>query len=211
MLEYSTCIEYSKLKCSDRTKMPNESSVLGEECADAGRPPVAYESRKLSSAEKRYTAHEKELLAVVHCLRVWRHYLLGSSFVVKTDNTAVSHFMTQPKLSSRQARWQELLAEFNFTLEYRAGKTNKVADALSRQGQLAAFHLLALQGSEVSTGIKDQIRGLMTIYQRKKNEQDEVRNRRIFWALFFLFSNAINGTHRLHSPSPSQVTFLPMP
>ena len=44
--------------------------------------PVAYESRKLSEAERRYTAQEKELLAVIHCLRVWRHYLLGSKFVV---------------------------------------------------------------------------------------------------------------------------------
>ena len=52
---------------------------------------------------------------------------------MKTDNTAVSHFLTQPKLSSKQARLQELLAEFNFWLEYKAGSTNKVADALSRR------------------------------------------------------------------------------
>uniref|UniRef100_A0A1S4BZT8 Reverse transcriptase n=1 Tax=Nicotiana tabacum TaxID=4097 RepID=A0A1S4BZT8_TOBAC len=50
--------------------------------------PVAYESRKLKDAERRYAAHEKELLAVVHCLRLWRHYQLGAPFVVKTDNTA---------------------------------------------------------------------------------------------------------------------------
>ncbi|KAL0456006.1 UNVERIFIED_CONTAM: Transposon Tf2-11 polyprotein [Sesamum latifolium] len=64
--------------------------------------PVAFESRKLKDVERRYSVHEKELLAVVHCLRLWRHYLLGSSFVVKTDNTAVSHFMTQPKLTRHQ-------------------------------------------------------------------------------------------------------------
>ncbi|KAL0350609.1 UNVERIFIED_CONTAM: hypothetical protein Sradi_4210100 [Sesamum radiatum] len=67
--------------------------------------PVAFESRKLKDVEWRYSVHEKELLVVVHCLRLWRHYLLGSPFVVKTDNTAVSHFMTQSKLTSRQARW----------------------------------------------------------------------------------------------------------
>ncbi|KAL0350189.1 UNVERIFIED_CONTAM: Gag-Pol polyprotein [Sesamum radiatum] len=66
--------------------------------------PVAFESRKLKDAERRYSVHEKELLAVVHCLILWRHYLLGSPFVVKTDNIAVSHFMSQPKLTSRQAR-----------------------------------------------------------------------------------------------------------
>ncbi|KAL0456485.1 UNVERIFIED_CONTAM: Transposon Tf2-11 polyprotein [Sesamum latifolium] len=52
--------------------------------------PVAFESRKLKDVERRYSVHEKELLAVVHCLRLWRHYLLGSPFVVKTDNTAGS-------------------------------------------------------------------------------------------------------------------------
>lgn len=55
---------------------------------------------------------------------------------MKTDNTAVSHFLTQPKWSSKQARWQELLAEFNFMLEYKAGSTNSVADALSRRAEL---------------------------------------------------------------------------
>lgn len=55
---------------------------------------MAFETRKLFEMERRYTAQEKELLAVVHCLRVWRHYLLGSSSVVKIDNVAVSHFMS---------------------------------------------------------------------------------------------------------------------
>ena len=71
-----------------------------------GRHPIAFESRKLSETERRYTAQEKELLAVIHYLRVWRHYLLGSNFVVKTDNTVISHFLTQPKLTVKQARWE---------------------------------------------------------------------------------------------------------
>jgi hypothetical protein len=124
--------------------------------------PVAYESRKLNQTERRYSAHEKELLAVVHCLRGWRHYLLGSPFIVKTDNTAVSHFMSQPKLSSKQARWQEFLSEFNFMLEYRPGSSNHVADALSRRADLAAIYsVAALSGSTVSTNTRDQIRALM--------------------------------------------------
>ncbi|KAL0430431.1 UNVERIFIED_CONTAM: Transposon Tf2-11 polyprotein [Sesamum radiatum] len=101
--------------------------------------PVAFESRKLKDVERRYSVHEKELLTVVHCFRLWRHYLLGSPFVVKTDNTAVSHFMTQPKLTSRQARWKELLSEFHFVLEYRAGSSNYVVDSLSGQGGLSKF------------------------------------------------------------------------
>ncbi len=99
--------------------------------------PIAFESRKLNSTERRYTVQEKEMTAVVHCLRTWRHYLLGSKFIVKTDNVATSYFQTQRKLSPKQARWQDFLAEFDYTMEYKPGKANLVADALSRKGELA--------------------------------------------------------------------------
>jgi hypothetical protein len=53
---------------------------------------VAYESRKLKEAEQRYSAHEKEMMAVIHCLLVWRVYLLGAQFVVRTDNASNTYF-----------------------------------------------------------------------------------------------------------------------
>jgi hypothetical protein len=65
--------------------------------------PVAFESQKLSEAEQRYSTHEKEMAAVMHCLGVWRVYLLGTKFVVKTDNLANTFFRTQKKLSQWQA------------------------------------------------------------------------------------------------------------
>ncbi|RVW28374.1 Transposon Tf2-11 polyprotein [Vitis vinifera] len=77
--------------------------------------------------------------AIVHCLRTWRHYLLGSHFIVKTDNVATSYFQTQKKLSPKQARWQDFLAEFDYTLEYKPGSANHVADALSRKAELASM------------------------------------------------------------------------
>ena len=101
--------------------------------------PVAYESRKLQDRERRYPVHEKEMIAIVHCLHVWRHYLIGKPFVVKTDNVAASYFASRPKLYAKQARWQDFLAEFDMTIEYRPGRHNVVADALSRKGQLAAL------------------------------------------------------------------------
>lgn len=47
---------------------------------------------------------KKEMTAVVHHLRIWRHYLLGFKFVVKKDNVATSYFKCQKKLSPKQAR-----------------------------------------------------------------------------------------------------------
>ena len=63
--------------------------------------PVAFENRKLSEAKRMYIAQEKELFTVIHCLRVWMHYLLGLKFIVKIDNAAVSHFLTQTKLTPK--------------------------------------------------------------------------------------------------------------
>ena len=99
--------------------------------------PVAFESRKLNGEEQRYSTHEKEMTAVVHCLQQWRHYLLGGNFIVVMDNVANTFFKTQKKLSARQARWQEFLAEFNFEWLHRPGRHNIVADALSRKKVVA--------------------------------------------------------------------------
>jgi hypothetical protein len=95
--------------------------------------PVAFTSRKLSSAERNYPTHEQELLAVVHALKTWRYYLDGSHFVVYTDHATLQHFPTQPKLTRRQARWMELLQEYDFTFKYKRGADNIVPDALSRR------------------------------------------------------------------------------
>ncbi|KAH9722467.1 Endonuclease [Citrus sinensis] len=103
--------------------------------------PIAFESRKLNNTERRYTVQEKEMTAIIHCLRVWRHYLLGSHFTIMTDNVATSYFQTQKKLSPKQARWQDFLAEFDYRLEYKPGKANVVADALSRKAELATLSM----------------------------------------------------------------------
>lgn len=62
---------------------------------------VAYESRKLNDKERNYSAHEKEMTAIVHYLRTWRHYLLGMSFLVKTNNVSSTYFKTQSKLTPK--------------------------------------------------------------------------------------------------------------
>nr|XP_033514680.1 uncharacterized mitochondrial protein AtMg00860-like [Nicotiana tomentosiformis] len=64
--------------------------------------PIAFKSRKLNETERRYTMQEKEMTGIVHCLCTWRHYLLGSRFVVKTDNITTSYFQTQKKLTQNR-------------------------------------------------------------------------------------------------------------
>ena len=97
--------------------------------------PVAFESRKLLAAELNYEIHDKELLAIVHCLKKWRLYFLSLSepFEVLTDHSALKYFMSTKVLTRRRARWAEFLAEFNFKITYRPGKLAVVPDALSRR------------------------------------------------------------------------------
>ena len=88
----------------------------------------------MTDVETRYETHDTELLAIVLAFRTWRHYLAYSQHpvVVKTDHNNLKYFMTKRKLNSRQMRWAEELAAFDFVLEYRTGSSNP-ADSPSRR------------------------------------------------------------------------------
>ena len=106
--------------------------ALGGVLVQEGHP-VAFKSRRLNATEQRYNAHGKEMTEVILFLETWKHYLMGMWFVVVTDNVVNTLFKTQKKLTSKQARWQEFLADFNFVWVYKLGRHNQVADALSRK------------------------------------------------------------------------------
>ena len=99
------------------------NKALGGVLAQEGHP-VAFESQKLNATEQRYNAHEKEMTAAIHCLETWKHYLMGTRFVVVTKNVANTFFKTQKKLTTKQARWQEFLADFDFVWVHKPGQHN---------------------------------------------------------------------------------------
>lgn len=74
-------------------------------------------------------------MAIVHALKTWRPYLLGQHFKVITDHAALRYIQTQKELTGRQARWLETLQIFDPEFIYKPGKTNVVADALTRMPQ----------------------------------------------------------------------------
>ena len=101
-----------------------------------GLQPIAFISHKMNEHERNYPVHEQELLAVVIALKEWRHYLHGRPFRIITDHQSLRYLSTQPHLSPRQIRWSEFLQQFDFEIEYKPGKLNVAADALSRREDL---------------------------------------------------------------------------
>jgi hypothetical protein len=100
-----------------------------------GLQPVAYMSQKLSPSATNWKVHTQELFAVVQALKQWRHYLLGTKdpFIIETDHRSLEYIQSQPHIAPMEVRWIEYLQQFNFTMKYREGKTNVVADSLSRR------------------------------------------------------------------------------
>jgi hypothetical protein len=70
---------------------------------------VAYASRQLRKHELNYPTHDLELAAIVHALKIWRHYLIGHKSDIYTDHKSLKYIFTQSDLNLRQHRWLELI------------------------------------------------------------------------------------------------------
>jgi hypothetical protein len=96
---------------------------------------IAYASRALRPHEQNYPTHDLELAAVVHALKMWRHYLMGTHCNIFTDHKSLNYIFTQADLNMRQRRWLELIKDYDLEVHYHPGKANVVADALSQKLQ----------------------------------------------------------------------------
>lgn len=107
-------------------------AVLLQEDEDGKPRIVAYASQAATKATGNYSSEKMEAFAVVWALNHWRDYLAGSRFTLQTDNRALVWLLKQKHLEGMLARWVMLLQQFDYTVEHNPGKSNIIADALSR-------------------------------------------------------------------------------
>lgn len=131
-------------------KGPNEKlfgigAVLSQE-----NHPIAYFSKKIPGKMQKRSAYAREIMAITEAIAKFRHYLFGHYFVIRTDQKSLHHLTEQTIKTPEQEEWLPKLMGFRFTIEYKPGRTNVVADALSRSFFMAV--------SSPEFGILDEIK-----------------------------------------------------
>ncbi len=86
---------------------------------------VGFASKTLSKAERRYCVTRKELYALVHFVKYYRHYLVGKHFTVRTDHSSLQWLMRFKEPEGQVARWLEVLSSFDMKIEHRPGRKHQ--------------------------------------------------------------------------------------
>ena len=106
--------------------------ALFQHADDGVRHPIGFWSRSLSPAERKYSAGEREALAIIFAVQLLHPYLWGRHFTVYTDHQALRWVFGLDDPTGRLSRWALRLQDFDFTVKYKKGADNVVADTVSR-------------------------------------------------------------------------------
>ena len=155
--------------------------------------PLAFYSRKMNNAQQKYTTGEQELLSIVETLKEFKNILLGQSIIIYTDH---KNILYGNLANDRIARWRLLIEEFSPEFKHIPGKSNIVADALSRMeasfeknanssqlnllsGQLYAYTMTNLEYDQTVEPIQADLISLATALQMR----NEIENEKFPWLL----------------------------
>ncbi|KAJ3684733.1 hypothetical protein LUZ61_013897 [Rhynchospora tenuis] len=167
------------LQAAPSLQMPNFDNPFIVECDASGSGigavlhqgdrPLAFFSRPIPPHHAKLAAYERELIGLVKAIQHWRPYLWGRAFTVRTDHYSLKFLLDQRLSTIPQHHWVSKLFGFDFSVEYRPGRFNTVADALSRRDveslallsiSIPQFQLYDLLREEVNTSAAFQ--GLRT-------------------------------------------------
>jgi len=94
--------------------------------------PIAFFSKTLGPKATAASTYEKEAMAILEALKNWKHYFASSSIIIRTDQLSLKYIHDQRLVEGIQHKLLVKLLGYNYTVEYKKGKENKAADALSR-------------------------------------------------------------------------------
>jgi len=124
--------------------VPHEHCILDTDASDVAvgavlsqridgvERPIAFFSRVMNETQRHYRTTRRELLAVICALQHFRHYLLGTKIILRTDHHSLKWLQTFKRPEGILARWRETLAEFDFVIEHRPGRLHSNVDGVSR-------------------------------------------------------------------------------
>ena len=160
--------------------------VLAHVMKDGTHKPIAFKSRKLSSAERNYSQLDKEALAVLYGVKKFHKYLFGRFFVIHTDHKPLITLLGEGKpvpaiASPRLQRWAITLSAYQYSLKYTPGKLITHADALSRL-PYAESPVEDTTLPETVLAMEALDRSLVSVEQlRKGTDQDPVLSKVKLW------------------------------
>ncbi|VFQ91763.1 unnamed protein product [Cuscuta campestris] len=120
--------------------------------------PVAYFSKKLGTRRLAASTYHKELYAIVEAVQKWRQYLLGREFLIRTDQRSLRELLNQVIQTPDQQLYVRKLMGFRFRIEYKPGRANAAADALSRKFEDDAAAATFMEISQPLADVLTQIR-----------------------------------------------------
>lgn len=126
--------------------------------------PIAFLSKKLGPKNQLLSTYEKEFLALLTAITKWRHYLMGGRFVIKTDHISLKFLLEQKINTASQHKGLSKLLGLDYTIEYKKGSENIVADALSRQEGQSGICLVGAGNYFISELIPSWMKDIQNSY-----------------------------------------------
>jgi len=116
---------------------------------------IAFISKSLGLKQQSLSVYEREMMAIIHGVNKWKHYLWGRHFHIRTDHISLKYLFHQKLTTPAQHLWLVKLLGYDYNIEYKQGKENVPADALSR---IPSKDLYAMTTSTISTNLMEEIR-----------------------------------------------------